>query len=230
MTEILTVIFRTIIIYLAVTIGMRCMGKRQIGEMSTAEISVTLLISEIAATPITALDIPLYYGIAVVVILVLCEILMSYLDLKFSSVIRLTQGEPTVIVRDGKIIESALRKSRVTISELNEELRLKNTNLTDVYIAIIETDGQLSIIPVNSSSPPTREDLKVTSSNDPIDFAVVIDGEIKENNLKLLGKDESFVHSIITAKKIRSIKDIFVMYADTKGVTYLQMKEKINKR
>jgi len=226
MQEIFIVIFRTVVIYLVVTIGMRCMGKRQIGEMSTAEISVTLLISEIASTPVTTLDVPLYYGIAVVIILVLCEIIMSYLDLKFSKVVRLTQGEPTVIVQQGKIIESAMRKSRVTVAELNEELRQRNIGISDVYIAIIETTGLISIIPTPSASPVTKEDLKSENEKDPIDFAVVIDGEIKEHNLKLIGKNQDFVHSIMNAKKIKNLKDIFVMYADTKGLTYLQMKEK----
>lgn len=226
MYEILTMIFRTVIIYLTVTLGMRCMGKRQIGEMSTAEISVTLLISEIAATPITELDMPLYHGIAIVAVLVLCEILMSYLDLKFSGVVRFTQGSPEIIIQNGKIIEKALRKSRVTVAELNEELRIKNMKLSDVYIAIIETNGQLSIIPNNYASGITKKDLNLTASDDPIDFAIVIDGKIKEHNLKLINKDSEFVYSIMRAKKIEDLKNIFVMYADTKGLTYLQIKEK----
>lgn len=228
MHDILIIIFRTVIIYLVVTIGMRCMGKRQIGEMSTTEISVTLLISEIASTPVTTLDVPLYYGIAVVVILVLCEIIMSYLDLKFSKVVRITQGQPTVIVQNGKIVEEGMRKSRVTIAELNEELRQKNISISDVYIAIIETTGLISIIPVSSASPATKEDLKSPNEKDPIDFAVIIDGELKEDNLKLIGKDEEFVYSIMRAKNIKSLKEIFVMYCDTKGLTYLQLKEKRN--
>lgn len=226
MYNIAMLIFRTIIIYLSVTIGMRCMGKRQVGELSTAEISVTLLISEIAATPIIEREIPLYYGIIVVVVLVLVEIFLSYLDLKFSWLVNLTQGEPTVIVKNGKIDEESLRKSRVTVGELNEELRLKNIILADVYMAIIETNGQLSIIPISEQSPATKSDFKIQDNNDPVDFAVIIDGEIKENNLKLIGKDENFVMSILKAKGISDIKTVFVLYADTKGMTYLQLKEK----
>lgn len=226
MQEIFVLIIRTIIIYFALTIGIRCMGKRQIGEMSTAEISVTLLIAEIAAAPITELDIPIHYGIIVVAILVLCEIAVSYLDLKFSSFVRITQGEPTVIVQNGKIIEAALRKSRVTLAELNEELRFQNVAIGDVYMAIIETNGQLSIIPFNSASGVTREDLNINIKRDPVDFAVVIDGEIKENNLKLIGKDRDFVSTIMKAKGIKELKDILVLYADTHGITYMQLKEK----
>ena len=161
----------------------------------------------------------------VVVILVLCEIIMSYLDLKFSKFVRITQGQPTVLIRQGRIIESEMRKARVTVAELNEELRQKNISICDVYIAIIETTGLISIIPTASASPVTKEDLKNKNDKDPIDFAVVIDGELKEQNLELIGQNEEFVHSILRAKNIKSLKDIFVMYADTKGMTYLQLKE-----
>lgn len=225
MFQIITMIFRTIIIYLTVTLAMRCMGKRQIGEMSTAEISVTLLISEVASSPVTEPDVPLYFGILIIAVLVLCEIVMSYFDLKFSSVVRLMQGDPAVIAKNGEIMESSLRKSRVTVAELNEALRLKNMRLSDVYIAIIETNGQLSIIPKNEQAGVTRKDLNVSVSEDPIDFAVVIDGKIKEKNLKLINKDKEFVYSIMHAKKIPDLKSIFVMYADSKGLTYLQTKE-----
>ena len=224
--DIFRLIIRTIIIYLSVTIGIRCMGKRQMGELSTTEMSVTLLISEVAATPIMEKNVPLYHGIIVVIIFVLLEIILSYFDLKFPLLVRVTQGEPTVIVKDGKIDETALRKSRVTVAELNEELRLKNIMLSEVYIAIIETNGQLSIIPISSQSGATRADLKIQSNNDPIDFAVIVDGEIKENNLKLIGKDKDFVFSILKSKGITDINDVFVLYSDRKGLTYLQLKEK----
>ena len=226
MYAVIKLILKTIIIYLSVTIGIRCMGKRQMGELSTTEMSVTLLISEVAATPIMERDIPVYHGIIAVVVFVLLELILSYFDLKFPFMVRLTQGEPTVLVKDGYIDEKALRQSRVTIAELNEELRLKNIMLSEVYIAIIETNGQLSIIPKPSQSGATRADLNIKSNTDPIDFAVIVDGEIKENNLNLIGKNKEFVYSIMKAKGIEKISDVFVMYCDKKGVTYLQLKEK----
>lgn len=230
MQEILTLALRTAIIYLGLTIGIRCMGKRQIGEMSTAEIAVTLLIAEVAGAPITDPDTPIHHGLTVIVILVLCELIVSFLDLKLPFFVKLTQGAPSVIIRNGKIIESALKKSRVTLAELNEELRFQNVAISDVYMAIIETNGQLSIIPENFAAGVTRKDLNVKEENDPVDFAVIIDGEIKENNLKLIGKDKNFVYKIVKEKNIKNIKDVLVLYADTKGATYFQMKEKTKGR
>ena len=133
---------------------------------------------------------------------------------------KISHGVPTVIIYEGKISEKKLRQSRLTVSELNEELRLKNTNVKDVYIAVIETNGQISIIPKNSSQNNSSD-----KKGDPVDFAVVIDGKIKENNLKLIGKDKSFIENELKKRKI-PLKNVFVMYADKNGVTFFQEKEK----
>lgn len=225
MSNVLSLILTTTIMYFIVTIAMRLMGKRQVGELSTSEIAVTLLISEVATMPITDNEASVWNGIISIAILVLLEFIISYLDLKFSVVTQITQGKPTLIIREGKIIENALKKSRLTLSELNEELRLKNISVSDVFCAIIETNGQISIIPTNASAGVTREDLNVRATKDPVDFAVIIDGEIKEKNLYFIGKKKDFVKSELEKRKV-PLKDVFAMYADSKGVTYFQKKEK----
>lgn len=223
--HIFSLIGTTTIMYFVVTVAMRLMGKRQIGELSTSEVAVTLIISEVASMPISNEEISVWHGIIAITILVCLEVLISFLDLKFSIITQLTQGKPTLIIRDGKIIEDELKKSRLTLSELNKELRLKNISIREVFCAIIETNGQISIIPTNSSAGVTRGDLNVTTKNDPVDFAIIIDGEIKEKNLNLIGKNSDFVEKELKKRKI-SLKEVFAMYADTKGVTYFQKKEK----
>lgn len=220
----LIIMLKTLIIYIYVTAAMRFMGKRQIGELSASEIVVALLISEIATMPIDSEDVTILQGFAAIAILVILEILISYLDLKFPFIMKMSHGIPTVIIYEGKISEKMLKKSRLTVSELNEELRLKNTNIKDVYIAIIETNGQISIIPKNNASQNNSSD----KNGDPVDFAVIIDGKIKENNLKLIGKEKSFIENELKKRKI-PLKNVFVMYADKNGVTFFQKKEKRTK-
>lgn len=211
--------------YFVLTTAMRLMGKRQVGELSTCEIAVTLLISEVATMPITDKEASVLYGIISIGVLVLLEFIISYLDLKFSFITQITQGKPTLIVKEGKIIEEALRKSRLTLSELNEELRLKNISVSDVFCAIIETNGQISIIPTNSSAGVTRGDLNVYAKNDPVDFAIIVDGKIKEKNLSFIGKEKNFVKKELKKRNVQ-LNEVFAMYADTNGVTYFQKKEK----
>jgi uncharacterized membrane protein YcaP (DUF421 family) len=220
----LNLVFRTVVLYFVVNIGMRFMGKRQVGQMSTPEIIVALLISEVAAMPISDKDINIIDGIVGVIILVGLEILVSYLDIKFPFVLKLSEGKPMVIINNGKLDTKALLKTRMSITELNAELRLKNINLKDVHIAIIEANGQLSIIPTNESSGVTRKDMSISVTEEPIDFAVIIDGVIKDYNLKLIGKDKAFIDKILSQKKVKNVKDVLILCADKNGLTFFQKK------
>ena len=205
---------------------MRFMGKRQIGEMSAPEIIVTLLISDIAVMPISESDIPLIHGIVAIGTLVALEIFISYIDLKFPIFTRLSQGKPVIIVSDGIISETEMRKNRLTIAEFNEELRVKNIKLCDIHTAILERTGQISIIPKSYASGVTKSDLNVEARDEPLEFAVIIDGKINYDNLNLIKKDKKFVDDILSKKKIKDIKDILILCADKNGLTFFQKKHK----
>ena len=136
----------------------------------------------------------------------------------------LTQGRPTVIIENGKILEKSMLKNRLSIAELNEELRLKNINISDVYLAIIENNGQLSIIPTNKASGVTRGDLGVTAKSSPQDFAVIVDGKIFEDNLRRTGKDKKWLTQYLQRQKVKSEKEVLALYADQNGATFFQKK------
>ena len=215
---------KTVIFYVIINIAIRFMGKRQVGELSTSEIIVALLISEVAAAPIVDVNIPMQNGVVAVFVLVGMEILYSYLSLKIPFFMELTQGKPTIVIEHGRICEQSLRKLRLTIAELNEELRIKNINIKDVYLAIIENNGQLSIIPTNESAGVTRRDLGIKTSECPQDFAVIIDGRILEGNLQRIQKNKQFLTDYLKSQKVASPKEVLAMYADQNGVTFFQKK------
>ena len=215
---------KTALIYVVVNIAMRCMGKRQVGELSTSEVIVAFLISEVASAPLSNPDVSVWRNISAIFVLVSMEILYSYLSIKWPFFMTLTQGRPTVIIENGKILEKSMLKNRLTISELNEELRLKNINISDVYLAIIENNGQLSIIPNNGASGVTRSDLGITAKASPQDFAVIIDGKIFEDNLKRVGKDKKWLMQYLHTQKVKTEKEVLVLYADKNGATFFQKK------
>ena len=215
---------KTALIYVVVNIAMRCMGKRQVGELSTSEVIVAFLISEVASAPIGNPEVSVWMNIVAIFVLVAMEFLYSYLSIKWPFFMTLTQGRPTIIIENGKILEKALLKNRLTISELNEELRMKNINIADVYLAIIENNGQLSIIPTSAASGITRGDLGITVKESPQDFAVIIDGNIFEDNLKRIGKNHKWLREVLRSKKVDSEKEVLVLYADQNGVTFFQKK------
>lgn len=221
---------KTALIYVVVNIAMRCMGKRQVGELSTSEVIVAFLISEVASAPLSNPDVSVWMNIVAIFMLVSMEILYSYLSIKWPFFMTLTQGRPTVIIENGKILEKSMLKNRLSIAELNEELRLKNINISDVYLAIIENNGQLSIIPTNGASGVTRGDLGVTTNSSPQDFAVIIDGKIFEDNLKRVGKNNKWLEKYLRTKNVASEKEVLALYADQNGVTFFQKKLPKNKK
>lgn len=215
---------KTVLIYVVVNIAMRCMGKRQVGELSTSEVIVAFLISEVASAPLSNPDISVWMNVVAIFVLVSMEILYSFLSIKWPFFMTLTQGRPTVIIENGKILEKSMLKNRLTIAELNEELRLKNINISDVYLAIIENNGQLSIIPTNEASGVTRRDLGVCVKESPQDFAVIVDGKIFEDNLRRAGKNRGWLEGYLHSLGISSERDVLALYADKNGATFFQKK------
>lgn len=129
-----------------VIFAMRLMGKRQIGDMQPSELVVTIMISELAAMPMQGTHIPLIAGILPIMTLVVAEIMVSYSAMISPKFRRVISGQPSVVVRDGKIVYEEMEKNRISIDDLMEELRLANCpKVKDVKRAIIETNGKLSV-------------------------------------------------------------------------------------
>ena len=144
----LVLVIRTLILYLIVVISMRIMGKRQIGEMQPSELVVAIMISDLASVPMQAIDLPLLSGIVPVFTLIVAEIIMSVLGLKSRLLRKLISGEPSVIISNGHVNEKELARLRFNLNDLLEQLRISgNFDITEIETAILETNGQLSIVP-----------------------------------------------------------------------------------
>ena len=143
----LTVTLRTAILYLFVTIAIRLMGKRQIGDMQPNELVVTLLISEIAAIPLQDVSQPILNGVVAIFMLVIIEILISVLALKSSKIRKLMNGQSVVIIKNGVVDQNAMKKVRMTVLDLIELLRIQNVfDISTVAFAVLEVNGQLSVL------------------------------------------------------------------------------------
>lgn len=143
----MTIIFvRTLILYVFVVVGMRVMGKRQIGEMQPSELVVTIMISELASQPAQMTGMPLINGIIPILTLVVVEIIVSYILLKSSKARKVLSGTPSVVIENGIINWVEMERIRLNIDDLMEELRLANCpKVQDVKKAIVETSGKLSV-------------------------------------------------------------------------------------
>ena len=213
----LSSMIRTIVLYVLILVSLRFMGKRQIGQLQTSELVVTLLLSELAVLPIQNLDETLLEGIAPMLILVVFELLIAFLMLKSSKFRRIICGKPEVIIKNGKVDQKAMRKMRMTTEDLSEQLRQQNAfSLSSVKYAIIETNGNMSVIKAASDDSLTPKQAGVKAEDSGVEAVVVADGEISKNSINLIGQTEEWVLSKVKNENI-NIKDVFIMTADSKG-------------
>ena len=149
---------RTLLMYGVILAAVRVMGKRQISQLQTSELVVTLLLSELAVLPIQEEDTPLWMGLLPMGALVLCELLASFSMLKSGRFRKLVCGSPTVVIQRGEILQKQMRRLRMTTEDLFEQLRQNGVfYLEDVAWAIVETNGTLSVLrrPEQDRRPPS---------------------------------------------------------------------------
>ncbi len=202
---------RTFIIYIILAFALRLMGKRQIGELEVSELVSTLLISEIAALPIADPDIPLLNALVPILFIFSLEIIISSLKNKSEKLKKIVEGEPVFLISKGKIKESALKKNRLSVNELLCEARLQGIgDISDVYYAILEQNGQISFIK--------------RGYDEKIALPLIIDGEIKEETLSQSGITKK---RLLREIKKRSLtpENIFLMTADEEENLNIYIKE-----
>lgn len=155
-----TTFLRTIILYLLVVLGLRMMGKRQVGEMQPSELVVAIMISDLASIPMQDVGIPLLSGVIPIFTLIIVEIALSQISLKNRKFRKLLTGKPSVIIHNGKILRDEMKKLRFNHDDLTEQLRIQGyVSIEDINFAILETNGQLSIIPRPKKQQASAEDV-----------------------------------------------------------------------
>lgn len=185
---------KSIILYTIVLIVMRCMGKREIGQMQPFELAIAIMIADLATTPMTEIGIPLLYGIIPILGLLFMHIIISLGNLKSIKMREFICGKPRILIYRGKIDEQALKLENFTINELQERLRVNNiNNLGDVEFAILETSGQISVVQKPEKRALKPEDFNIDAKYEGISYDLVIDGKIMEDNLKKLGKSRTWL-------------------------------------
>ncbi len=213
----ISIIIRTFILYIAVTVAIRLMGKRQIGDMQPSELVITLLISEIAAIPLQDKDQPVIGGIVAVFLLVILEISSSALTLKSFFMRKLLSGKSVVIIKNGTVDMQAMRDVRMTVLDLIELLRGQNVfNISDVSFAVLEANGNLSVLLKGEKQPATAGDLKIKNKPDALPLPVISDGKIISESLDALSSSREMIFKILQNNN-SELNNVLLMTLDRDG-------------
>lgn len=217
---------RTLLVYAALIGGLRFTGKRQLGELSTSEFAVTILVSELASVPLQDPAIPLLGGIVPLVTLLAVEVLLSCLCRRSIRFRRLLCGNPCMVIRDGKFDPDMLRLLRLSPEDVLEGLRMAGIALvSDVRCGIIETNGQLSVLPYADKQPLTPSDLGKHPKDAGMARVLIFEGKIRRGVLRQLGKDEAWLLRTCRARGIHAPEDVFLLTLDDCGNLFVQTRE-----
>ncbi len=210
-------ILRTVIVYILILAAFRIMGKRQISQMQTSELVAAIILSELAVMPIQNEDKPFLLGIIPMVIIVLLEVIVSYWMMKSNSFRQLACGKPIVLIEKGEINQQNLKKVKLSVEDLFEQLRQKEAFYwEEIDYAIIETSGNLSVIKKEDYNPVTPTDMSLQVPRKGIELVVVSDGVISKSSLQLSGKSISWLEDKIKKSSL-TLKEIFIMTVDSSG-------------
>ncbi len=180
--------FRTIILYLLIIVGIRLMGKRQVGELEPSELVLALIIADLAAVPMQDFGIPLLFGIIPILTLLCITMILSVLTMKSIRFRALVCGRPSIVIHDGVLQQREMRKNRLTLDELNEELRLNGIlDIASVRYGILETNGRLSTILFPAAQPVTAEQMNLSPGGSDLPSVIINDGRLMSRNLHAAG-------------------------------------------
>ena len=213
-----TGLIRTIILYLLIIVGVRLMGKRQVGELEPSELVMSLIIADLAAVPMQDYGIPLLTGVIPILALLSLTMIHSVLTMRSVTFRLLLCGRPSVIIRKGELDIAEMRRNRLTVDELLEDLRGKGyADPSQIYYAVLETNGQLSVLPKAANKPPVNFQLGRTPPDEELPVVVVSDGKVLEGNLRRLGHDRRWLEAQL--KEVPP-SALFLVLADSSGLVY----------
>lgn len=221
------VLIRTIVLYFIIIVGIRLQGKRQLGELEPTELVLALVISDLAAVPMQDNGVPLFFGIIPIITLLAISTLLSVLTVRSIRFRNLLCGKPSIVVRDGVVQESEMRKNRLTVDELMEELRSHGyADFSSVKYAVLETNGQLSVLPYAEERPITARQMKIDSPETGLPIILISDGRVLEHNLKGAGYEKNWLLTQLSANGLSRPDQAFLLTVDECGGVYCVPKGK----
>lgn len=221
-----TIIFKTILVYAALLLLLRLLGKRQLGEMELSEFVVAALMANLAAHALEEAERSMLPPLLAIAVLGALEMLTAWLSLRSIRLRALLCGRPSLIIDHGRLNQAEMRRNRFTPDELMQAMRTKGVlDVNEVLYAILETNGTLNVIPIAEAQPVTAGQMGLAKEQAGYPSVVVSDGRVLDENLRRLGFDRSWLDQQLKAHGLRSPKQVFLLTADEDGNIFLAEKD-----
>lgn len=207
-------VIRTILMYAFVLFSIRIMGKRQLSDMQTSELVITMIIADIASIPMQNTSQPILSGIVPILLLISAEIIISILMMKLPTFRNFVCGKPEILISDGRLNQSMLRKLRLTTEDLSVLLRQEGVfNIEDVQYCIIETNGKISVLLKPEKRSPTLSEMGVATKDTGIEAVIISDGELLRSSMALCSVDKKWIEKTLKEENLK-VSDVMMMTAN----------------
>lgn len=225
LNEILLSAYHSIVSVSALFVLGRLMGKKQIAQLTFFDYIIGISVGSIAAQSAIDPAISLAQGLTGIVVFTLFSLILSFLSLKSYTARKLLDGTPTVLIENGKIIESGLKKTQLNINDLLEECRQRDAfDIAEIQFAILETSGKLSIMFKSPNRPLTPKDMNVSTECSGLCISVIIDGKVIYEHLRMINREENWLKSELARQNINKYSDILLAYTDNSGTLKTHLK------
>lgn len=223
----LTIIIRSVIIYLIVLLVFRLMGKRQLGQMQPFELVLTLIIADLATIPMAEVSVPVLHGVVPLLTLVVLHFILTLISRSSHFFSKIISGKPVIIINPKGIDYKAMKKLNLSTDDIFEALRGAGYfNISQVQYAIMETNGKVSVMPKAEYAPVTNGDLKTNTNESFLPIVLVSEGKMIKENIELANISQGEIEDIINKNsKGASVKDVLLLTLDRTGEGYLQLKK-----
>ncbi|OEF96339.1 DUF421 domain-containing protein [Desulfuribacillus alkaliarsenatis] len=255
MEDLFVSVYRTFFIYFFILIIMRVMGKREVAKLSIFDLVVFIMIAELAAVGIEDTDKQLLGIIIPITMVMLLQMLLSYISMKKENVRNLIDGEPSLIIQNGKINDAEMKKQRYDVNDLIMQLHEKQIkNVAEVEYAILEPSGKLTVFPKETSSGSGQnEQVRVIRSKQDdmlnmeigdmmsllkdsntiktevrfkgLPLILVSDCKVKEENLQRINQNRFWLKNKLQEAGFKEIKDVYFASIDENGNLFVDGKD-----
>lgn len=209
------ILIRTTILYIIVLFVLRMMGKSELSKLSPFQLVVIFMIAELASIPIESPEVSLISGVVAIFTLLLLQVMFSTLSIKSEHFKNFINGKPSILIDHGVINKKEMQSLRITINDLLEQLRINNApSISDVNYAILEPNGELSVILKEENKPLTAKDMCITKEKETLPAVIICDGVIYNNALASMGYTEDELRSQLSRVGVSDYKKVFLAFSD----------------
>ena len=215
-------LIRTTVSFITLYILCRILNKKLIAQMTFFDFVAGITIGSIVASSMLMKDVPIVIGMIGLFMFCLYSFITNVIGIKSLIGRKILEGEPTCVMKDGKILEDALKKNRLSVEDLLTQLRKKGVFYVDqVESAFLETDGTISILKWPAYLPAMQKDVLNIQISRGVAQAFIVDGKLLNESLKLLGKDINWVKEILKINNISKIEEVFFAQIDQQNNIYI---------